>query len=101
MLEVIERAEGRYDALEVEFGTVYRWCPQGVVAECDCGERSILTVFMTTCGECGADYAVPVHEELNACQLRDDIAHPWRYDMKREGEREGVNDKLLALSGIE
>jgi hypothetical protein len=56
---------------------------------------------MTTCGECGADYAVPVHEELNPRQLRDDIAHPWRYDMKREGEREGVNDELLALYGIE
>ena len=33
MLEVIERAEGRYDAREVEFGTVYRRCPEGVVAE--------------------------------------------------------------------
>ncbi len=47
MVEVIERIEERYDTYEVEFGTVYRWCPGCVVVECDCGERSILTASMT------------------------------------------------------
>jgi len=65
-MEVIERTEGRYDAHEVEFGTVYRWCLECVVVECDYGERAILTVSTTTCGECGADHAAAVQEELNA-----------------------------------
>jgi hypothetical protein len=99
VLEVIERAEGRYESHEVEFGTVYRWYPESVVAECACGERSILTISMTTCGECGADYAASVQKELNVRQPRDEVVHPWRYDTNRE--REGLNDELLALSGIE
>jgi len=99
-MEVIERTEGRYDTYEVEFGTVYRWCSECVVAECDCGERPTLTASMTICSGCGADHAVLVQEELNTRQLRDDTAHPWRYDTEPEEEREGVNDELLALSGI-
>jgi len=99
-MEVIERTEGRYDTYEVEFGTVYRWCSECVVAECDCGERPTLTASMTICSGCGADHAVIVQEELNSRQLRDDTAHPWRYDTEPEEEHEGVNDELLALSGI-
>lgn len=81
MVQVTERTAGRYKVQEVEFGTVYRWCPECVVVECDCGERAILTTSMTLCRECGADHAATVQEELNICQLRDEIAHPWRYDM--------------------
>ncbi len=101
MVEVIERIEGRYDTYEMEFGTVYRWCPGCVVVECDCGERSILTASMSTCSECDADRAAVVQEELNSRQLREKTAHPWRYDTKPEEEREGVNDELLAFSGVE
>ena len=78
-MQVIERTEGHYDVEEVEFGTVYRWCPECVVIECDCGERPTLTRLETTCGGCGADHATPVREELDAQQLEDETAHPWRY----------------------
>jgi hypothetical protein len=100
-MEVIERIEGRYDTYEVEFGTVYRWCSECVVVECDCGERPTLTASMTICSGCGADHAVIVQEELNTRQLGDETAHPWRYDTDPEEEREGVNDELLAFSGVE
>jgi hypothetical protein len=99
-MEVIERTEGRYDTYEMEFGTVYRWCPECVVVECDCGERSVLTASTAICSGCGADHTATIQEEPNSRQLRDETAHPWRYDAEREGEREGVNDELLALSGI-
>ncbi len=99
-MEVTERIEGRYDAYEMEFGTVYRWCPECVVVECDCSERPTLTASMTTCSGCGADYAAVVQEKLNTRHLREKTAHPWRYDTEPEEEREGVNDELLALSGI-
>jgi hypothetical protein len=100
VVEVIERTEGRYDTYEVEFGTVYRWCPECVVVECDCGERPTLTASMTICSGCGADHVAAV-QELNTRQLTDETVHPWRYDAEREEQREGVNDELLAFSVVE
>jgi len=49
MARVIERSGGRYEVQEVEFGTVYKWCPECVVVECDCGDMTILTPSMATC----------------------------------------------------
>jgi len=60
MAWVIKRVEASYETQDVEFGTVYRWYPECVVVECDCGERSILTAFSTICGGCGADHAAIV-----------------------------------------
>ena len=84
-MQVIERTEGHYDVEEVEFGRLYRWCPQCVVVECDCGERLTLTRSETTCERCGADHATSVRRELAACQPREEIVHPWRYGGEREG----------------
>jgi hypothetical protein len=50
-MEVIKRTEGRYDTHELEFGTVYRWCPGCIVVECDCGERPTLAASTTICSE--------------------------------------------------
>jgi hypothetical protein len=82
-MQVIERTEGHYDVEEVEFGTLYRWCPQCVVVECDCGERLTLTHSESTCPECGVDHAPIVREELATRQLEDELAHPWRYGGER------------------
>ena len=41
-MEALERLEGHYDAQEVPFGTVYRWCPECLVVECKCGKRLTL-----------------------------------------------------------
>ena len=83
-MQIIERTEGHYDVGEVEFGTVYRWCPESVAIECDCGERPILTRSETTCLECGGEHADIVREELGARRLEDAAMHPWR----RAGDRE-------------
>ena len=85
---VVEHLEGHYEAQEVPFGVVYRWCPECVVIECDCGERLTLTSSMATCGECSADHGAVVREEMAiGRRLEDKDAHPWRYDdaMDREG----------------
>jgi hypothetical protein len=42
-MEAIECTRGHYEVQEVDFGTVYRWCPECVVVECDCGQRTTLT----------------------------------------------------------
>jgi hypothetical protein len=85
MMTTIERTEGHYDVQEVEFGRVYRWCPECVVLECYCGKRLTLTSSMTTCNECKADHAALVREELAAAErLEDQILRPWRYAGDRE-----------------
>ena len=83
-MEVIERTEGHYDVRKVQFGTVYRWCPESVVVECDCGERLVLHRLETTCDECCTDHADTVREEPAARQLEDAAMHPWRCAGDRE-----------------
>jgi hypothetical protein len=83
MLAVIERTEGHYEVQEVEFGKVYRWCPECVDIECECGERLTLTAYsMPTCPRCGANHAGTIREELNDRRLEDQTLHPWRYDVR-------------------
>jgi hypothetical protein len=41
--KVTKRTEGHYEAQEVEFGTVYKWCPECLVVACECGEKMTLT----------------------------------------------------------
>jgi len=86
VVTTIERTEGHYEVQEVEFGRVYRWYPESVVIECDCGERSTLTSSMTTCRWCRAEYASFISGELATKRSRDEALHPWRY----AGDREDV-----------
>ncbi len=89
MVQVIERVARHYDVEEVEYGRVYRWCPEMVVVECECGKRatfkrSDLITSIVTC-ECGARYAVvdiQEEEEMVGQSLEeedDETVHPWRY----------------------
>ena len=83
MLTVIERTEGHYEVQEVEFGRVYRWCPECVDIECECGERLSLTTSSTAnCPRCGANHAAILLEELAVERLEDQTLHPWRYDVR-------------------
>lgn len=85
MVAIIEHIRGHYDVQEVEFGRVYRWRPECVIAECRCGERTSLTAASTaTCDWCGTDLAVVFREEPAAGRLGDETIHPWRYAGHRE-----------------
>ena len=76
---MIERSGGRYQVQDVEFGQVYKWCPECVVVQCACGERSIVTPLATTCGWCGQDHAAILRQESDVEQVEDEAVHPWRY----------------------
>ena len=82
-MRIIERTKGHYEVQDMEFGRVYRWNPEFVVVECDCGKksthkRSSLIDSVITC-ECGKDHAAGVREELVIQLLEEDEAlHPWR-----------------------
>lgn len=43
MVRVIDRVGGRYDVRKAEFDEVHGRRTEGVVIECDCGERIVLT----------------------------------------------------------
>lgn len=84
MTKVIERVEARYDVQEVEFGEVYKWRPKSIVVECGCGEAPALTVYTSTCGECGTEHGRVIREESTPRRLGDEVLHPWRYYKARE-----------------
>jgi hypothetical protein len=86
-VRIIERVAEHYEAQEVEYGRVYRWCPETIVVECDCGKRSIfkrseLVASEASCGECGKGIRSDIREEL-VVQLLDEnnetTRYPWRY----------------------
>lgn len=93
-MEVLERLEGHYEAQEVPFGVVYRWCPECVVVECKCGKRltlkeANLTDSWTAVCECGEDRIDGGQEEVEVVGQvmveADRAIHPWRYAGSREG----------------
>lgn len=84
--QIIECLEGHYEAQEVPFGVVYRWCPECVIVECGCGKRLILSSLMVSCGGCGAEHAAVVRGELGGTGRQEDEAlRPWRYAGNRKG----------------
>ena len=45
MAKVIERVQAHYEVHDVEMGKVYRWHPESIVLECNCGNKLTLTAF--------------------------------------------------------
>jgi ribosomal protein S27AE len=76
--KVIESVEAHYKIQDVEFGKVYRWCPERAVVKCDCSETLTLTALRTTCGKCGVDHASLLGEVFHF-RPDDKVDHPWRY----------------------
>jgi hypothetical protein len=75
--KVVERVDARYEVQDVEFGKVYKWRPESVVLECECGEEPSLTASKSACPECGADYRDILEGVLDA-HPEDKVDRPWR-----------------------
>jgi len=76
--QVFERVEAHYEVEEVEMGTLlYRWCPESVVIECECGERATLTASRSACGECGVVHEAIIEEVVLDVRQEDEVEHPW------------------------
>ena len=78
-MQLIECAKAHYEVQDLEMGKVYRWCPESVAIDCNCGEELILTASRTTCLQCGEDHAAFVAEVLDDVRPVDkEVDHPWR-----------------------
>ena len=84
MARVIECVRPRYEVQEVAFGKVYKWRPEHIVVECQCGQRLSLTASTTSCVECGTDHGLAVKEASADGHQSDQILHPWRFVEDRE-----------------
>ena len=73
----------------MEFGKIYKWCPEGLIVECECSQRwtvkraELLSGSLSTC-ECGKYHMDGIREETQdevvGHRFEDDEKlHPWRY----------------------
>ena len=99
MTQIIERVEAHYEVQAVEMGTVYRWCPESVVIECDC-EQTFTTegAMVASCPRCGAEHTAEVARELGGKPLAEEEAYrPVRREyegMKDEGSHRRHSEGL-------
>jgi hypothetical protein len=68
-MRIVERLAGHYETQDVEFGKVFVWRPESVVAECECGKRATYERLAMVSGsvsacECGEDHTSRICEEL-------------------------------------
>jgi hypothetical protein len=83
--KVIERLDACYEVQDVEFGKVYKWRPERIVLECQCGQRLSLTASTTSCVECGNDHMLAVQEASTDRRQSNETLYPWRFVEDREG----------------
>lgn len=93
--KVIERVDARYDIQEVQLGKVYKWRPESLLIDCECGQRTTLTPSDTTCEECAKEHIELVGEALRdqrelRRRLREEELHPWRYAEDSEDEEDPI-----------
>ncbi len=87
MTRIIEDLQAHYETHEMPFGRSYRWHPEEIVVECDCGERFTLaaTSTTTTC-RCGADQFGAIIRDIQKREGRqpDKVIHPWHHDAQEQ-----------------
>ena len=94
--KVVERVDARYDIQELQVGKVYKWRPESLLIECECGQRTTLTVSDTTCEECGEEHMDLLREDLRdhrrgrQRRLGEEDLHPWRYAEDSEEEEDPI-----------
>ena len=86
-IEIIE--EAHYETREVPFGRSYKWHPERMVVECDCGEELVFTGTdtLTTC-QCGTEYGDLVRGiRSREGRLQNKDVRPWDYDVQDQADQ--------------
>jgi len=109
LAKLIEKVEAGYEVEEVEFGTVYRWCPENVVIECDCGQSfSVKGAKDASCPRCGADHSGGVGRGRAGKPLTEEEAYrltrqEYEVWIKEAGSKRRHSERVYAgglLSGL-
>ena len=109
MAKVIEYVEAGYEVEEVEMGTLYRWCPESVVIECDCGHSFTVegAKEVASCPRCGVEHRGVARGLSGKPLTEEDAYRPTRREyeawMKEEGSHRRHTERLYAgglLSGL-
>jgi hypothetical protein len=100
--QVIEHVQAHYEVKEMEMGTLYRWCPESVVIECDCGHSFTVegAKEVASCPRCGVEHR-GVARGLSGKPLTEEEAYrPTRREyeawMKEEGSQGRPLERLYA-----
>ena len=86
----------------MEMGTLYRWCPESVVIECDCRQSfTIKGAKDAACPRCGADYGGGVGRGLARKPLTEEEAYrltrpDYEAWIKEEGSHRRRSERLYA-----
>ena len=86
-IEIIE--EAHYETCEVPFGRSYKWHPERMAVECDCGEELVFTGTdtLTTC-QCGTEYGDLVRGiRSREGRLQNKDVRPWDYDVQDQADQ--------------
>ena len=100
MTQIIERVNAHYEVQAVEMGTVYRWCPESVVFECDCAQTFTTEgAVVASCPRCGAEHTGVARELGDRKPLAEEEAYrPVRGEyeawMKDEGNHHRHSEGL-------
>ena len=104
--QVIEHVEAHYEVQAMEFGTVYRWCPESVVIECDCGQSfTVKSAKDASCPSCGADYSGGLGRRLASKPLTEEEAYlltrrAYEAWIKKEGSYRSRHSERLYAGGL-
>ena len=101
-MRVIERKQEHYEVREVPHGKVYRWRPEHVLFECDCGETLDWTGGFARC-RCGASYEEFRRERVDREEYRG-AYRPWieEYEAWREAKAaRGLQHEYYGFVGEE
>ncbi|CAN5795462.1 hypothetical protein BH23ACT11_BH23ACT11_10660 [soil metagenome] len=88
-MRVVERKTEHYDVQEVPYGKVYKWRPEHVLFECDCGETLSRSSGRIEC-RCGAVYDGFDRERVKPENARG-AYHPWLEDYEEWRETKIAN----------
>ena len=83
----------------MEFGTVYRWCPESLVIECDCGQSfTVEGAKAASCPRCDAEHRGGATELAGKPLSEEEAYHPTRREyeawMKDEGSHRRHPERL-------
>jgi hypothetical protein len=90
MRKATVRIVGHYEVEEFPFGRSYKWHPEYVNLECDCGAQLTLSGASTTptCSRCGTDHSGVISEiQKREVGLRHEVTHPWEHDTQGQADQ--------------